>query len=160
MNKLKVKIHMTDEARRVYENGNLPMYHTGLSAGADLRAVGFDNPKGSEQEILPGESVLVRLGIHLDIPPGFEAQLRPRSSLSRKRGLIIPGSPGTIDADFRGELTVLVKNDTPFLRLLGYGDRICQLVFAPVYHAEWEPCDIEDLSLTARGNGSFGSTGV
>mgnify|MGYP005820943939 CR=1 FL=1 len=131
---------------------NLPSYETEASAGLDLRA----NLDESFM-IQPLERTLVKTGLFLEIPQGFEAQVRPRSGLALKKGITVLNSPGTIDADYRGEVGVILVNlsQSPFV--VEDGDRIAQLVFAEVTQAEWEVT--EELTQTERGEGGFGSTG-
>ena len=132
----------------------LPAYETAGAAGMDLRANFTDR---EEQVIEPGTRALIPTGLTLEIPPGFEAQVRPRSGLALKHGVTVANAPGTIDSDYRGPLGVILINlgDQPFK--VGHGDRIAQIVFAPVMQAGW---DMESpLSETERGTGGFGSTG-
>jgi dUTP pyrophosphatase len=130
----------------------LPAYATAEAAGMDVRAA-------VEQELIvrPKETVLVPTGFAMAIPPGFEAQVRPRSGLAIKHQVGILNSPGTIDADYRGEVRVILTNfgDTDFL--IKRGDRIAQMVIAPYVKAEWE--EYESLDSTDRGTGGFGHTG-
>jgi len=107
--------------------------------------------------LAPGERAMVPTGLRIALPPGTEAQVRPRSGLAAKHGISLPNTPGTIDADYRGEIKVIMINlgDAPFT--IERGDRIAQLVIAPVYRAEWEVA--ETLDETARGEGGFGHTG-
>ena len=128
----------------------LPAYATEASAGLDLRA-------SESCVIAPGARALVPTGIRLAIPCGYEAQIRPRSGLALKHGVALPNSPGTIDADYRGEVKVILINlgDEPFV--IEPGDRIAQMVFAPVTRVAW--CEVETLDATERGEGGFGSTG-
>lgn len=135
----------------VSEEGFLPDYATPGSAGMDLRA--------SEDALLqPGEVRAVGTGIRIAVPEGYEAQVRPRSGLALKHGISIPNAPGTIDSDYRGEVRVILINlgNEPFS--IHRGDRIAQLVVAPVARADWE-C-VRELPETVRGEGGFGSTGV
>jgi dUTP pyrophosphatase len=132
----------------------LPAYETALSAGMDLRAaVAQDAPL----ELAPGERRLVPTGLTVALPPGFEAQVRPRSGLALKHGVTCLNTPGTIDADYRGEISVLLINlgQEPFTMLRG--ERIAQLVIAPVTRAAWRV--VETLPQSVRGAGGFGSTG-
>lgn len=130
----------------------LPAYATAGASGMDLRAAVDD-----ELTIEPGQRVVVPTGIRIAVPPGFEAQVRPRSGLALKHGVTIPNAPGTIDADYRGPLGVIMANlgDEPFV--IRRGDRIAQLVIAPVARAELEVVD--ELPDTARGDGGFGHSG-
>ncbi|MCL4134574.1 UNVERIFIED_CONTAM: hypothetical protein GTU68_046613 [Idotea baltica] len=132
----------------------LPSYETSGAAGADLRANFAD--RGSVT-ITPGARMLVSTGLRIEIPDGFEAQIRPRSGLALKHGITLPNAPGTIDSDYRGPLGVIVMNvgDAPFV--ISHGDRIAQMVVAPVVQARFEVAD--GLGDTERGAGGFGSTG-
>lgn len=135
----------------------LPSYRTIGAAGADLCAHLAAEHRASGLTLGPGEGAAVPTGIRLAIPEGFEGQVRARSGLAR-RGLILPNGPGTIDADFRGEVLVLVLNAGAGAITLGHGDRIAQLVVAPVVRARFALS--EELGETARGAGGFGSTGL
>ena len=130
----------------------LPQYATALSAGLDLRA-------NLEEDIplQPMERRLVPTGLSIALPEGYEAQVRPRSGLALKHGITLLNTPGTIDADYRGEIGVIMVNlsDTPFN--IADGDRIAQLVIARYEQAEWEA--VEALDSTERGDGGFGHTG-
>jgi dUTP pyrophosphatase len=110
-----------------------------------------------ELELAPGQRALVPTGIAIAVPEGHEAQVRPRSGLALRHGLVLPNAPGTIDSDYRGEVQVIVWNlgDKPFA--LRRGDRIAQLVVSPIARAEWE--EVESLDATPRGSGGFGHTG-
>ena len=131
----------------------LPTRATPGSAGFDLAAAIED-----ELELAPGARVLIPTGVSIAVPPGYEAQVRPRSGLALRHGIVLPNAPGTIDSDYRGEVKVIVMNagDAPFT--VRRGDRVAQLVISPVAHAEWEEC--ESLDDTVRGEGGFGHTGV
>jgi dUTP pyrophosphatase len=131
----------------------LPAYETPLSAGVDLRA-----NHGGEITLKPLERKLIKTGLFIEIPEGYEAQVRPRSGLALKRGLTVLNSPGTIDADYRGEIGVILINLSNEEVSLEDGERIAQLVFAKVEQATWE--SIDKLSETSRGAGGFGSTGT
>ncbi|WP_186416962.1 dUTP diphosphatase [Bosea sp. CS1GBMeth4] len=133
---------------------NLPAYETAGAAGLDLRAALSDGPLVLE----PGARLLVPTGLVLELPPGSEGQVRPRSGLALRHGVTVLNAPGTIDADYRGELKVLLVNlgEAPFI--IGHGDRIAQLVVAPVLQATVQAA--EELTGTRRGSGGFGSTGV
>ena len=130
----------------------LPQYATALSAGLDLRA---NLEEGITQQ--PMERRLVPTGLSIALPEGYEAQVRPRSGLALKHGITLLNTPGTIDADYRGEIGVIMVNlsDTPFN--IADGDRIAQLVIARYEQAEWEA--VEALDSTERGDGGFGHTG-
>lgn len=131
---------------------SLPSYETEASAGLDLRA----NLEESFT-LQPLERTLVKTGLFLEIPKGFEAQVRPRSGLALKKGITVLNSPGTIDADYRGEVGVILVNISQSPFVVEDGDRIAQLVFAQVTQAEWDVS--EELTQTKRGEGGFGSTG-
>jgi dUTP pyrophosphatase len=133
----------------------LPAYASAGAAGLDLRAaIGH----GETVDIGPGERQVVPTGIAIALPQGFEAQVRPRSGLARRHGVTCLNSPGTVDSDYRGEIAVILVNlgQEPFS--LSRGDRIAQLVVAPVSRAVWRP--VEDLDGTLRGASGFGSSGV
>ena len=133
-------------------NNALPAYETENSAGLDIRAF-ID-----ETIVLkPTERKLIKTGLFLEIPHGFEAQVRPRSGLALKNGVTVLNSPGTIDADYRGEIGVILINHSIENFEINTGDRIAQLVFAKVEQATWKIT--ETLSNTERGEGGFGSTG-
>lgn len=131
----------------------LPTYETSASAGVDIRANLTDSII-----LKPLERAIVKTGIFLEIPVGYEAQVRPRSGLAFKNGVTVLNSPGTIDADYRGEVGVILINLSNQDFLINNGERIAQLVFAKVEQAQWT--EVEILSDTARGTGGFGSTGV
>tara|TARA_B100000780_G_scaffold174426_1_gene122134 strand:+ start:892 stop:1326 length:435 start_codon:yes stop_codon:yes gene_type:complete len=130
----------------------LPQYATAFSAGVDLRAV-----ITSEVSIAPLERKVVGTGIKIAIPEGYEAQVRPRSGLSAKHGITVLNSPGTIDADYRGEIAVILVNISSEKYILNPGDRIAQLVFSKVEQVKWDLKN--DLDKTSRGDGGLGSTG-
>jgi dUTP pyrophosphatase len=134
------------------EDVELPKKQSAGAAGFDVRAA---NPEPIELE--PGQRTAVPTGIALAIPPGCEVQVRPRSGLALKHGIILPNSPGTIDSDYRGELKVIMMNlgERPFM--VKAGDRIAQLVVGRVIDADW--VEVEDLEETERSDGGFGSTG-
>jgi dUTP pyrophosphatase len=131
----------------------LPRYETKGAAGMDIRAF-LTGPV----TILPMGRALIPTGLIFEIPPGYEAQVRPRSGLAYRNGIILPNAPGTIDRDYRGEVSVILINagQEPFI--INNGDRIAQLVFAPVAEAILE--ETAAVSETARGSGGFGSTGT
>ncbi len=137
------------------ESFNLPSYETSGAAGADVRAsLGI----GEKLLIKPGERVLVPTGLSMEIPHGYEVQVRPRSGLSFKTGLMVLNSPGTVDSDYRGEVKIILGNLSQKDEVINHGDRVAQLVLAPVVQARYVE-STEDLSTTARGAGGFGSTG-
>lgn len=131
----------------------LPTYETEDAAGMDLRAA-----VASDLVIAPGERALIPTGLAIALPSGYEAQVRPRSGLALKTGISLVNSPGTIDADYRGEIGVIVINHGAEDFTVTRGMRIAQMVIAPVIQASWT--EVEDLSETARGAGGFGSTGI
>ena len=135
------------------EGLNLPSYETAGSAGMDLRAANSE-----PIELMPGKRVLIPTGFKMAIPEGFEAQIRPRSGLAFKNGITMLNSPGTIDSDYRGEVRVLAINhgEEPFI--IKHGDRIAQMVIAPIHQISVE--EIDELPTTMRGAGGFGSTGI
>lgn len=138
-----------------YEGLALPAYETAQSAGMDLRAaVAEDDPV----TIPPGEWRLIPVGIAIALPAGYEAQVRPRSGLAAKFGISCVNTPGTVDADYRGEIRVNLINHGKADFTVNRGERIAQMIIAPVTQAVWEVADT--LDETARGEGGFGSTGV
>ena len=130
----------------------LPDYETAHAAGMDLRAA-----IGESITLDAGERALVPTGIRIALPPGTEAQIRPRSGLAVRYGISMVNAPGTIDADYRGEIRVILINHGHEPFPIARGDRIAQLVIAPVLRAAWDL--VEDLDATARGAGGFGHTG-
>lgn len=134
----------------------LPTYETDGAAGADLRA-NFPADQRGGLTLAPGARALVPTGLRLAIPDGYEVQIRPRSGLALKHGITLPNSPGTIDSDYRGPLGVIVLNAGQEAFHIAHGDRIAQMVIAPVLRASFEL--VETLDDTARGQGGFGSTG-
>nr|BDT28281.1 dUTP diphosphatase [Bacteriovorax sp. HI3] len=133
----------------------LPSYETTGAAGADVRA---SLGNGEKMLIKPGERVLIPTGLSMEIPHGYEIQVRPRSGLSFKTGLMVLNSPGTIDSDYRGEVKIILGNLGKNDEVINHGDRVAQLVLAPVTQASYVVAE-SDLSETARGAGGFGSTG-
>lgn len=130
-----------------------PVYSSEAASGADLKA-----DITEDIVLLPGIQQLVPTGIFLEIPPGFEAQVRPRSGLAAKSAVTVLNTPGTIDADYRGEIKVILINLGKEDFIIKRGDRIAQMVFAPVVRAQFEKTS--DLSESVRGAGGFGSTGI
>jgi len=128
----------------------LPSYETPGAAGVDLRA-------SEEALLLPGEWTTISTGIKIEIPAGYEAQIRPRSGIALKNGVTLLNSPGTIDSDYRGEIKVIMINNGSDPFTVNAGDRIAQLVFAPVIRVTW--IENDELSSTKRGEGGFGSSG-
>ncbi len=133
----------------------LPKYETVLAAGADLRAA---LPADKPMILKSGERALVPTGMAMALPAGYEAQIRPRSGLAYKHGITCLNTPGTIDADYRGEVKVLLINHGTEAFTINRGERIAQMVIAPITQPEFER--VTDLSDTVRGAGGFGSTGV
>lgn len=131
----------------------LPQYATALSAGIDLRA-NIDTPI----LLKPMQRKLVPTGLYIALPEGFEAQIRPRSGLALKKGITLLNTPGTIDADYRGEIGVIVVNLSEEDFIIEDGERIAQMVIARYEKAEWE--EVEVLGETERGDGGFGHTGT
>ena len=132
------------------EGLELPQYATEGAAGMDVLAA-------EDVTLAPGERHAVATGLSVAIPAGYEIQVRPRSGLALKHGISVPNTPGTIDSDYRGELKVILINHGSEDFAVRRGDRVAQLVLAPVTRAQWE--EVADLDQTARGAGGFGSTG-
>jgi len=141
--------------RKLDPRAAIPQYHSDLAAGLDLSAL---LPEGTEAvTIEPGRVFLARTGLAIAIPPGYEAQVRPRSGLASKSAITLPNAPGTIDADYRGEVMVpLINLGREPYRLI-HGTRIAQMVISPV--ARVSIAEVQTLDDTARGSGGFGSTG-
>ena len=131
----------------------LPGYETAASAGMDIRA-------NLEQEVVlkSMERLLIPTGLFMEIPLGFEAQIRPRSGLAFKHGITVLNSPGTIDADYRGELKILLINFSDINFTIQHGDRIAQMIISKHETVAW--CEVSELSATSRGAGGYGHTGV
>jgi dUTP pyrophosphatase len=133
-------------------NHPLPKYQTALSAGMDLHA-NLENPIA----ILPGHREIISTGLFLELPEGYEAQIRPRSGLAFKHGVTVLNSPGTIDADYRGEIKVLLINHGQEAFEINDGERIAQMVIAEYASIQWE--ETTQLNDTERGDGGYGSSG-
>jgi dUTP pyrophosphatase len=131
----------------------LPNYETIASAGMDLRA-NLSEPISLQ----PLERAIVKTGLFIELPKGYEAQVRPRSGLAAKKGITVLNSPGTVDADYRGEIGVILVNLSSETFIVENGERIAQLIIAKHECAEW--IQVQELSETSRGEGGFGSTGV
>lgn len=131
----------------------LPHYETVASAGMDLRA-NIEEPV----TLAPLERAIIKTGLFIELPVGYEAQVRPRSGLAAKKGITVLNAPGTVDADYRGEIGVILVNlsNEPFT--MTNGERVAQLVIAKHERADWK--EVDELSTTDRGQGGFGSTGV
>lgn len=140
--------------RRLPHNQDLPLpaYATEGAAGMDLLAA-----VAEPVTIAPGQRMLIPTGLAIALPPGYELQIRPRSGLALKNGIVLPNSPGTIDEDYRGEIGVIVLNTGADPFVVARGTRIAQAVLAPVVRAAWD--EVGDLDATARNEGGFGSTG-
>ena len=133
----------------------LPSYETPGSAGADIRACFEERDNFT---LMPGKKALIPTGLAFAIPPGYEIQVRPRSGIAYKTGLMILNAPGTIDSDYRGEIKILVGNLGEKNEIIHHGDRLAQLVFVPVIQGMF--CTKDDLQSTHRASGGFGSTGI
>jgi len=131
----------------------LPSYETSGSAGMDIRSANRE-----PIDLLPGQRILIPTGFKMALPDGYEAQIRPRSGLAFKNGITMLNSPGTIDSDYRGEVKVLAINHGEHSFLINFGDRIAQMVIAPVIQISIE--ETPELPSTQRGIGGFGSTGI
>ena len=138
--------------KRTSKNVSLPKYETSGSSGMDISAFIKNNI-----EIKPGEKSIISTGFHLSIPKGFEVQIRPRSGLAAKKSISVLNTPGTIDADYRGEIKVILINLGKEKFIVENGMRIAQMVVCPIVQAEFE--EVNELSITDRGSGGFGSTG-
>ncbi|MDR3652899.1 MAG: dUTP diphosphatase [Paludibacter sp.] len=142
-----MKINIVNQSKH-----SLPEYATSLSAGMDLRA-NIEEPvvlKSLERKLIP-------TGLYIELPAGFEAQIRPRSGLAIKKGITVLNSPGTIDADYRGEICVILINLSAEDFVINDGERICQMVISAHSQAEW--IEVAELNETERGAGGFGHTG-
>jgi len=140
--------------RRLPHNQDLPLpgYATDGAAGMDLLAAVTE-----PVVVAPGQRVLIPTGLAIALPPGYELQIRPRSGLALRHGIVLPNSPGTIDEDYRGEIQVIVLNTGSEPFRVERGARIAQAVLAPVVRVGWE--EVADLDVTTRNEGGFGSTG-
>jgi len=149
-------VSLTVEIKRLAHAEGLPLpaYETAHAAGMDLRAA---VPEDAPLMLRPGDRIAVPTGLVLAIPPGFEGQVRPRSGLALRSGVTCLNTPGTIDADYRGEVMVILVNLGEEAVPIRRGDRIAQLLIAPVSQATWR--EVDALDATARGEGGFGSTG-
>lgn len=141
----------------LFPDARLPFYATASAACADVYAY-LPGGNGSQLTLLPGSRVIVGLGIAIELPPGYEMQVRSRSGLAAKSGVLVLNSPGTIDADYRGEVCAVLHNtsDEPFI--ITHGDRVAQVAIKETLTVAYVAVD--ELSSTTRGEGGFGSTGV
>ena len=155
MNAVAIKILKLDHFD---ESLPLPRAESAGAAGIDIRACLPDSKRSTGWEILPGERVLIPTGMCFEIPTGYEVQMRPRSGLSYKTALTLPNSPGTIDSDYRGEIRILMGNTGSTPETIAHGDRIAQMVVAPVLQVNFET--VPQLGTTERGERGFGSTGL
>jgi dUTP pyrophosphatase len=146
--RVKMKIHIINKSQHA-----LPNYETIASAGMDLRANLTESIS-----LQPLERTIVKTGLFIELPIGYEAQVRPRSGLAFKNGITVLNSPGTIDADYRGEIGVILVNLSADVFEIKNGERVAQLVIAKHERADW--IEVQELSETSRGAGGFGSTGV
>ena len=136
-----------------HSDNPLPAYQTAQSAGMDLHAW-LKEPV----TIAPGERRMIGTGLHIALPAGYEAQVRPRSGIAFKNGITVVNSPGTIDADYRGEIGIVLINHGNDAFTINSGDRIAQMVIAQYSQAVWEP--VKELDSTARGEGGYGHSGM
>jgi dUTP pyrophosphatase len=144
--------------KKLNERAVVPQYKTLGAAGADLVATGFSlRSEWPTLRIYPGQIVIASTGLSIEIPPGYEGQIRPRSGLGSK-GITVVNTPGTIDEDFRGEIKIFLINSGEAYHDLNVGDRVAQLVISPVFHATFE--EVKEVTQTERGVNGFGSTGV
>ena len=149
MRKIKIKIKMDCEDNPFEEIYEIPEYKTKDSAGCDLKN------QGGKITLYPLDRAFILTGVHIELPEGYEAQVRGRSGLNKNHGIVVP--TGTIDADYRGEIGVVVYNLSREPFTIHPGDRIAQLVICPVIQADWQ--QVDHLDKTDRGDGGFGSTG-
>ena len=150
MNSMKIPTLVLPHAHDI----GIPRRHSSQAAGVDLHAA---IPQEAPIRLAPGQRCLVPTGVCISLPIGFEAQVRPRSGLALTHGITVLNSPGTIDSDYRGELKVILINHGSDDFAIRRGNRVAQLVLAPVTRASW--LEVETLDETARGTGGFGSTG-
>ena len=151
---VEIKLSCSEDADRAVA---LPMYETSGAAGADIRANFLPDERAAGVVLAAGKRALIPTGLRMEIPHGYEVQLRPRSGLALKHGITLLNSPGTIDSDYRGTVGVILFNASDQNFHIAHGDRIAQMVVAPITQAAFELSD--GLSITQRGTGGFGSTG-
>lgn len=144
MNKIQVKL------KKIHQDAVIPMYATKGSAGFDLYSTDL-------YELKPDETVLINTGLSIEIPVGYELQIRTRSSMAYKYGVIVLNSPGTIDSDYRGEIKVILKNISNHTYIICKGDRVAQGIIKEIIQASF--IEVKELDTTDRGEGGFGSTG-
>ena len=149
-----LEIQWSDDADQTL---GLPCYETTGSAGADLRANFAADLRDDGSILAPMQRVLIPTGLRMAVPQGYEVQIRPRSGLALKHGVSIPNAPGTIDSDYRGTVGVILVNLGSAPVHIAHGDRVAQMVLAPVVQAQFQI--VASLDDTARGSGGFGSTG-
>lgn len=138
----------------INKSGNpLPNYETQASAGMDVRA-NIDHPI----TLQPLERAIIKTGLFIELPVGYEAQIRPRSGLAAKKGITVANAPGTIDADYRGEIGIILVNLSNEAYTIEDGERIAQMIISKHERASWQ--EVTELSETKRGHGGFGSTGI
>ncbi len=145
---MKLKINIINRSKH-----ELPSYETIASAGMDLRA-NLDKPIVLQAL----ERAIIKTGLFIALPTGYEAQVRPRSGLAAKKGISVLNAPGTIDADYRGEIGVILVNLSKEVFIINDGERIAQMIIAKHERADWN--EVDELEVTSRGAGGFGSTGV
>lgn len=141
--------------KKMYESAHLPEYKHVGDAGADLFAYIFDD---IPTVVKPGHRVIIHTGLKMNIPDGWEIQIRPRSGLAANNGITVLNSPGTIDSKYKGEFMIIVFNAGESDYVIHQGDRIAQMVLAPVYTAKFN--EVDDVGTSDRGEGGFGSTGI
>ncbi len=140
------------QIKKLHPAAQIPRYMSALAAGLDIHAL-LESPV----TLLPGERCLLPTGLAMAIPAGYEVQVRPRSGLAIKHGITLVNTPGTIDADYRGEIKIILINHGSETFIVESGERIAQLIVAPVCQAQF--CEVAELSTTERGAGGFGHTG-
>lgn len=149
----------TVKFRKAHPDVKLPSYESGGAAGADIRAdLTHSYTQGDDMSLAPTQLCMVPTGLFVEVPPGYEMQVRPRSGLAAKNGITVLNSPGTIDSDYRGEIKVILLNTSDKTFHIQHGMRIAQIVIAPVVQMEFE--EVEQLSESYRGTAGFGSTGI
>ena len=145
----KLKIRIINKS-----NNPLPKYETSQAAGMDVRAFLSEGPV----TLAPGKRVLIPTGLYIQLPDGYECQVRPRSGLAIKKGITVLNSPGTIDADYRGEIGIILINHGSETFTISSGDRVAQLVIKEYTQVDWE--EVSELDATERGEGAYSHTGI